>query len=133
MKYTLKSFSQDIHLDSPDESQHFLVFNREDGTEFRIPVPQETIIALTKNTLAYEAKNPPVKELDDEEVQQAVEEVEQEFQEEAEDAAQDFYDDDGDATIFPPGDNLDDVEPVAKAPAKKHRTSIASEEDIPSL
>lgn len=147
MKYTLKSFSQDIHLNRPDESQHFLVFDREDGTEFRIPVPQETIIAITQSTLAYEAKRGPKEKVLDEEVEDEINELEEREEQdraEAEDEAEAFFSEDddlGDADVFPPGGDLEDVEPEPPAPkalkpvmkAHKQRTSAESEDEVPSL
>lgn len=144
MKYTLKSFSQDVNLSSPDASQHFLVFEREDGTEFRIPVPQETIISLTKNTLAYEARKPK-KELSDEDVQAAAEEVEDELRDESEEAAEAFKEDDDGEEYDPLRDPeyLASLEPdegvgiFAVSPEIMRRAAAArkpaSEEEIPSL
>ncbi len=147
MKYTLKSFSQDVNLNKPGESQNFLVFDREDGTEFRIPVPQETIVALTWSTLAYEAKNgKKAKEATEEELEEIIEELkdDEEIEHEPESDPDDYFEDDsnddlGDASVFGEGDNLEDLEPVVERPVlkpvapKKQRTSAVSEDEVPSL
>lgn len=46
MRLTLKGFSQDVQMESPEEPQDFLVFSSDDGRELRLPVGQETVKGL---------------------------------------------------------------------------------------
>jgi len=56
MKLHLVRFSQDVDLENMEATENFLVFKREDGSTFRVPVPEETIQELLKNGSADSAK-----------------------------------------------------------------------------
>lgn len=49
MKLHLVRFSQDVDLENMEATENFLVFKREDGSTFRVPVPEETIQELLKS------------------------------------------------------------------------------------
>lgn len=46
MKLQIIRFSQDVDLENLESTMNFLVVRREDGSTFRIPVPEETIQVL---------------------------------------------------------------------------------------
>lgn len=48
MKLQLVRFSQDVDLENLEATENFLVFRKEDGTTFRIPVPEETVQELLR-------------------------------------------------------------------------------------
>lgn len=60
MNLRLKRFSQDVDLARPDVIQYFLVFQKDDGGEVRLPVQRETTETLI--SLVYGgAQQAPVK------------------------------------------------------------------------
>lgn len=56
MKLHLVRFSQDVDLENLEATENFLVFRKEDGSTFRIPVPEETIQELLRQGSTSGAK-----------------------------------------------------------------------------
>jgi len=56
MNLTLKGFSQDVVLQNKDAIQHYLVFDKGDGSEMRLPVPEETTKELIRLIYAPPAR-----------------------------------------------------------------------------
>lgn len=57
MKLVLKAYSQDVNFIDPSKSQYYLTFEDEgSGSEIRIPVEENTIVALVQKTAGGSAK-----------------------------------------------------------------------------
>lgn len=59
--FMLVGFSQDYSFVSKDEYTHFLVFKRENGTTFRLPVTKAAVEELIHQTMVQETVNGPEK------------------------------------------------------------------------
>ncbi len=99
MSWILNGFSNDIRIDSRDTSQHYLVFQKEDGTEVRLPVSEDIqkelikLIYADKIQAPFEPPNPPRHTLEEDPIAEATEfggdentESEEEFETESPDS-----------------------------------------------
>lgn len=134
MKYFLKSFSQDVSLERPDKALYYIVFAREDGSEFRVPVQEDTIKELTKEVFKSESKveEEPEEDKLDTSLPEQFDEQDEPFESDSDDPVGE--DEEGREL-----DNLEAVEPPAPSPPPKVvpkkilRRAPATEEEIPSL
>lgn len=115
----LKRFSQEADLAQPEKVEYFLVIGRDDGSDFRLPVPKSTIDTLIvelygAKTAAAEPEEPPQVEEEEEPGQyDASEDIPTEF------GGDDAPQDDSEFEPFNQEPEDDDVP--------------ASEDDVPSL
>lgn len=62
MNLVLIGFSQDVDFENLSETFNFLKFRRPDGSELRLPVPEETIRALVSESVSTHQRTVSAKE-----------------------------------------------------------------------